>query len=122
MHEFSLAQSVCETIITIAKKNGASTIKRVKLKFGSFALIQEDQFQFCFDIIKKESNITKNTTLEIEWVPGKLKCLSCNFVGEVKDVPQEHNELAPIFQCPSCKKYTTEIISGSETVIDSIIV
>ncbi|MHA1226443.1 MAG: hydrogenase maturation nickel metallochaperone HypA/HybF [Candidatus Hodarchaeales archaeon] len=122
MHEFSLAQSVYETIITVAEKNGVHAIKRVKLKFGSFALIQEDQFRFCFDIIKKEDDITKNTALEIEWIPGKLKCLSCNFIGEVKDVSQEHNELAPIFQCPSCKKYTTEIISGSETVIDSIIV
>lgn len=120
MHEIALAKSVQETVIAIAIKNHKTSIKKIILKFGLFALIQEDQFRFCFDIIKKDSKLTKNTKLEIIWTKGELKCLECGFFGEIKEVSQDHTELAPIFQCPKCRKYATEIISGLDTKIDSI--
>jgi len=122
MHEFSLAQSVFDTILSIAKEQEVKCIKRIILKFGMFALIQEDQFRFCFDLIKTEFQITSSSELDIIWVPGELQCSKCGFEGKIKKVPQDHNELAPIFQCPSCNSYSTEIISGTETIIDSIIV
>ena len=83
MHEFSLAQSVQETVTSIALQQKAKSIKKVVLKFGSFALIQEDQFRFCFDIIKKESALLKDTDLEIEWIAGELRCLDCKFEGYI---------------------------------------
>ncbi|MHA2347300.1 MAG: hydrogenase maturation nickel metallochaperone HypA/HybF [Candidatus Hodarchaeales archaeon] len=122
MHEIALAKSVQETVISVAMKNNGTSIKKIILKFGLFALIQEDQFRFCFDIIKKDSNLTIDTELEVIWTKGELKCLECGFFGEVKDVPQDHSELVPIFKCPKCEKYATEIISGLETSIDSIVV
>jgi len=122
MHEFSLAQSVHETIISIAAQRKAKEIKKIILKFGAFALVQEDQFRFCFDIIKKDSQITLKSELEIIWVPGELRCYECKFQGKITDIPSEHNELAPIFECPECRSYSTEIISGTETYIDSIII
>ncbi|MHA2175044.1 MAG: hydrogenase/urease maturation nickel metallochaperone HypA [Candidatus Hodarchaeales archaeon] len=73
-------------------------------------------------MIKKDSNLTIDTELEVIWTKGELKCLECGFFGEVKDVPQDHSELVPIFKCPKCEKYATEIISGLETSIDSIVV
>lgn len=121
MHEFSLAQSVYDTTISIARKHKVKQIRKVVLKFGIFALIQEEQFRFCFDLIKTDSKLTAKADLEILWVPGELKCLECDFKGEVSSFPQEHQELAPIFQCPSCKSFSTEIISGTETIIDSLV-
>ncbi|GAG59053.1 unnamed protein product, partial [marine sediment metagenome] len=41
---------------------------------------------------------------------------------EVNADPHEYKELAPIFRCPDCESYSTEIISGTETTIDSLIV
>lgn len=122
MHEFSLAQSVHETISSIAKQRNAKEIKKIILKFGAFALVQEDQFRFCFDIIKKESLITHKSELDIIWIPGELRCLECKFQGKISKSPSEHTELAPIFECPKCRSYSTEIISGTETYIDSIII
>ena len=122
MHEFSLAQSVHETIISIATQRNAKEIKKIILKFGAFALVQEDQFRFCFDIIKKDTPTTAKSVLEIIWVPGELRCFECKFQGKISDIPAEHNELAPIFECPKCKSYSTEIISGTETFIDSIVI
>lgn len=121
MHEFSLAQSVFDTVVTIAQERRVDKIKLVVLKFGVFALIMEDQFRFCFDLLKTDSDLTKSSELKIIWTPGELKCLNCNFEGKIKDNPQEHNELAPIFQCPDCKSFQTEIISGTETIIDSLL-
>ncbi len=122
MHEFSLAQSVFDTIVSIAEKQNVKMIKKVILKFGMFALVQEDQFKFCFDIVKNDSEKTQNTILEIKWIPGVLRCLDCQFEGEIKKVPQDHIELAPIFKCPNCDSFSTEVLSGTETIIDSLLV
>lgn len=122
MHEFSLAQSVHETITTIASQRGAKEIKKIILKFGAFALVQEDQFRFCFDVIKKDSKITQKSELDIIWIPGILQCHECKFQGQIKDIPSEHDELVPIFECPKCRSYSTKIVSGTETYIDSIVI
>ena len=122
MHEFSLAQSVFDTIVSVAEKQNVDQIKKVILKFGMFALVQEEQFKFCFDIVKQDSKVTQDTVLEIRWIPGVLKCLDCNFNGEIEDSPQDHVELAPIFKCPKCQSFSTEVISGTETIIDSLLV
>ncbi|MHA1976069.1 MAG: hydrogenase maturation nickel metallochaperone HypA [Candidatus Hodarchaeales archaeon] len=122
MHEFSLAQSVQETVISIAKERAAKEIKKVILKFGAFALIEEEQFRFCFDILKKESSLLEAAELEIIWISGELRCQECNFEGKIEDTQQKHTELAPIFQCPTCKSYATDIISGTEATIDSIVI
>jgi hydrogenase nickel incorporation protein HypA/HybF len=122
MHEFSLAQSVLDTVVAVAKDRKVEKIKSVVLKFGLFALVQEDQFRFCFDLIKGNSDLTGSSELKIIWTPGKLKCMKCDFSGEVNADPDEYTELAPIFKCPNCESYSTEIISGTETTIDSLIV
>ncbi len=122
MHEFSLAQSVLETTMTIARERKVEKIIKIVLKFGMFALVQEDQFRFCFDLIKTDSDLTATSELEIIWIPGELQCESCAFEGKIDNFPQEYTELAPIFRCPACKSYSTKIISGTETIIDSIVV
>lgn len=122
MHECSFAQSVYDTVISLAKKQHATEIKKVVMSFGTFTRVQVDQFQFCFDLVKTESEMTRNTELEINWVPGELKCQRCGFEGQVAEPPQDHSDLAPIFPCPTCDSYATEILSGTETTIDSIVV
>ncbi|MHA1970112.1 MAG: hydrogenase maturation nickel metallochaperone HypA/HybF [Candidatus Hodarchaeales archaeon] len=122
MHEFSLAQSVLDTVVTIANDRKVEKIRSIVLKFGLFALVQEDQFRFCFDLIKRNSELTADSELKIIWTPGELKCMKCDFSGEVNKDPHESTELAPIFKCPDCDSYSTEIISGTETTIDSLIV
>lgn len=122
MHEFSLAQSVLETTMAIAREQKAERIKKIILKFGIFALVQEDQFRFCFDLIKADDNLTATSELEIIWTPGELQCETCAFKGKIENSSQEHSELSPIFQCPTCHSYSTKIISGTETIIDSIII
>jgi hydrogenase nickel incorporation protein HypA/HybF len=122
MHEFSLAQSVQETVISIAKKQSAREIKKVILKFGAFALIEEDQFRFCFEILQKESKLLEKAALEIIWISGELRCQQCDFEGKIEGISQEHTELAPVFKCPKCQSYATDIISGTEATIDSIVI
>ena len=122
MHEFSLAQSVLETIMNIAREQKVKRIRKVILKFGVFALVQEDQFRFCFDLIKADSKLTATSELVIIWIPGELQCENCAFRGKIENSSQDHSELAPIFKCPTCQSYATKVISGTETVIDSIVV
>lgn len=115
-------QSVIETMLSTAQERGLRNIRKVVLKFGTFALIQEDQFRFCFDLIKKDSRITENSELDIIWVPGQLKCQECGFEGEKKDISQRNDNLIPLFQCPVCNSYSTRVLSGTEMIIDSLLV
>lgn len=120
MHEFSLAQNVIETAIDVAKKHHAKQIKQIALKFGQFALVVEDQFRFCFDVLKKDNILTKDTNLSIEWIDGELECKKCDFCGSSKPDPNDVNALMPLFRCPKCGSFDTNIISGTETFIENI--
>ena len=91
MHEFSLAQSVQETVISIARKQAAREIKKVILKFGAFALIEEDQFRFCFEILQKESELLEETELEIIWISETILLKSL--------LKGMYNKAAPQFCC-----------------------
>jgi hydrogenase nickel insertion protein HypA len=109
-------------VVTQAKKQDAIEIKKVVMSFGSFSSVHLDQFKFCFDLVKVENDLTRNTELVINRVPGELKCQKCGFEGEISDIPSGHEDLAPVFPCPSCSSFTTEILSGTETTVDSIVV
>jgi hydrogenase nickel incorporation protein HypA/HybF len=115
-------QSVIETMLSNAQERGLKNIRKVVLKFGTFALIQEDQFRFCFDLIKKDSHITENSELDIIWVPGQLKCQECGFEGDKNDISGKNDNIIPLFQCPACNSYSTMVLSGTEMIIDSLLV
>ncbi|MFW9855107.1 MAG: hydrogenase maturation nickel metallochaperone HypA [Candidatus Thorarchaeota archaeon] len=122
MHECSFAQSVIDTVVSQAKNQNVKKIKEVVMSFGVFSSIHLDQFAFCFDLVKIENDLTRSTNLVIKRVPGELKCQTCGFEGEISEIPTSQQDLAPVYPCPSCSSFTTEILSGTETTVESIVV
>jgi hydrogenase nickel incorporation protein HypA/HybF len=106
LHELSITQSILSQALTEAQKYSAKKIKKIKLQIGLGTAIVPDCVQFYFNTIKANT-IAKNSVLDIETIPVKLRCPKCK--KEYKDLEITCN----------CKK-GVEIISGQEMIIEYI--
>jgi Zn finger protein HypA/HybF involved in hydrogenase expression len=70
VHEFSLAQSLMQQVSDLAAKHQASSVLRVCVAVGEMSGIVIDSFQFGFEILSKEQELTKEAVLDIENVGG----------------------------------------------------
>ncbi len=106
MHELSITQSILEQALTEAEKHKAKKINKIKLQIGAGTAIAADCVQFYFNTIKADT-IAKNSVLDIEMVPVKLRCPKCK---------KEYKDLEIICDC----KKGVEIVSGQEMIVEYI--
>jgi len=87
MHEYSLTQSIIETVerhAAAAAENGESfTVRKINLVIGESSGIMGESIRLYFDIIAKGSNC-ENAVLEIESVKSMLRCKVCGALFERK--------------------------------------
>jgi len=69
MHETHLIEPVIKGISEHAKKEGAKTVSRVRLKIGEFTGVKEDSFKETFSVLAKGSML-ENAELELTFFPG----------------------------------------------------
>ena len=106
MHEFSIAQSIVETVIKVAQDNGASQILGVNLEVGEVAFVNVDQLGWHIQMLTQGLSIAfalshQNQTFQHVFVFGILGTQGLeDFLGFiVLPVPQvkfpEHIGLFP---------------------------
>ncbi len=123
MHEISLAQSLANSAIKIAKENGAKKIKHIVVKIGTFAAISEESFRMGMNMILDDDPIADNVNLEIIYEDGILECKNCGYHGTIphNEIPHDHShEIHPTIKCPECHSLNTKIISGLDSYLDKI--
>jgi len=106
--------SIVDSLIKIVleewkRQGGEGKVSRINLRIGKFTAIIPRTFQFCFDILAKDT-VLENAQLEIAEVPVKVRCSQCNSIREIDQ---------PVFICPECGEKGLEIISGRELFIES---
>ena len=69
MHETHLIEPVIKGISEHAKKEGAKTVSKVRLKIGELTCVKEDSFRETFQVLAKGTMI-ENAELEIIFFPG----------------------------------------------------
>ena len=94
MHEMSLVQSLFAQLNDLAAENQAKKITTVTMKIGPLAGVVVDSFQFGFDILSAERELTAGAKLIIKQSPVSYTCTGCGKV-EVTAGPR------PI-ECPAC--------------------
>ncbi|MHA1238343.1 MAG: hydrogenase maturation nickel metallochaperone HypA [Candidatus Odinarchaeia archaeon] len=121
MHEFSTAQAILGTVIEVATRYNASEILEVDLEIGEFTLLNPEQLNFAFKVLS-EGTIAKNAKLKIFKKPGKIKCNTCGYEGNVEDLSDasHYNIFSMSFRCPKCGSTDTDILGGRETNIKNI--
>ncbi len=69
MHETHLIEPVIKGISEHAKKEGAKSVSKVRLKIGEFTGVKEDSFKETFSVLAKGSML-ENAEIELTFFPG----------------------------------------------------
>jgi hydrogenase nickel incorporation protein HypA/HybF len=118
MHELSMADSMVNAILNVAKKNDAISITEATLEVGELTMLNPEQLKFMIDVLR-EDTILKDATININMVPIKIKCDSCGFTGETK-TDENMDHLMAVAKCPKCDKTHVQVIEGQECNIKTI--
>ena len=69
MHETHLVEPIIRGISEHAKREGAKSVSKVRLKIGEFTGIKEDSFKETFSVLAKKTMLEK-AELELTFFPG----------------------------------------------------
>jgi len=112
MHELSIALSIVDIAEKEVKKNNASEVIEIELEIGKLSGVEPYALDFAWDqaILKTVLEKAKRKTLYIE---AKAECQDCGHQFEIDNLYDE---------CPVCKSYMKELISGRELRVKSLTV
>ena len=105
MHELSIAQSIVEVVEARAAEYNAAHVKNVRLKIGEASGVVIDSLNFCFEMLASLEPTLAGAQLLTDIVPHRAHCRHCAHEFSVTNF---------IAQCPTCKEWSDEIISGTE--------
>ena len=125
MHELSLAHSLIEQLLDLAKEHQAERITRVSVTLGPFSGIVRDSFEFGFDNLKKSQNATRDAVLKLETPDPVYLCLDCDkasvipFLVPNDPMDMKHHSLYPK-KCPWCCSNRLSPKDGTELILNQV--
>lgn len=107
MHEMSLVQALLTQLATLAAEHDKKRVITVTLDIGPLSGVVIDSFQFGFDILSAENDLTKGAKLIIISPPATYQCIRCG-----------HRQSAAVRpdSCPECGE-TLLIPEGGDAII-----
>jgi len=125
MHELSLAQSLLDQLLDLAREHGASRITRVAVTIGPFSGVVRDSFAFGFDTLKGALEVTRDAVLDLETPDPLYLCLDCNRVSVIPFAASEWSPdpLAGGFypkKCPWCCLTRLSPKGGTELTLNQV--
>lgn len=111
MHEASLAQNIIEDILgRIERGQIPDRVRSVNLLVGRLTAVVPANLQFLFDALARDSAL-EGARLDIELVPIRACCTSCEEYFEIEDV---------YFSCRQCGSPDVQVLGGTELLIESV--
>jgi len=108
MHEISLVQGLLRQLADLAREHQVKAISKVRVEIGPLSGIVIDSFQFGFDVLSAEQDLTSEALLEIVTPPIQYKCCFCGHVClSSAGVPDS---------CPECS-HTLLVPEGGDGLI-----
>lgn len=111
MHEGAIVHSLLEIAKDIRRKEELHEITEVKIVVGKFHQIMEEVMLTNFEFMKAEYEGFENAILNIIERDVNVKCKACGHEFRIEE---------PIFLCPCCDSFETELIAGKELFIESM--
>ena len=112
MHEVSMMQNTLDIAIAQAKQNNATKIDRLTMNIGELSGVIPEALEFAFKVLTNKT-IAENAQLEINFIAVVCHCQKCDC-----DFQPE----AYIYECPQCGQISSDVISGRELELDSVVV
>jgi hydrogenase nickel insertion protein HypA len=107
MHELSLVQALFSQLTSLATKHNKTRVLAVTVDIGPLAGVVTDSFQFAFDALAAESDLTKGAKLTILNPQTSYLCVRCGY--------RQSTPLRPD-HCPECNE-TMLIPEGGDAII-----
>ncbi len=111
MHELSIAMEILDIVRRESTSHGARTVTKVRLRIGDISGVETDSLSFCFNAVKGENLLTADAELEIEKIPVRILCHTCEM-----EFPANGHTVT----CPSCEGFETTLLQGEELEIADI--
>ncbi len=111
MHELSLALEVIDVASREAVKNHVTTIVEIRIEVGKLSGVDAGAFLTALEI-SAVNTILGNAKIILTETTGKGKCAACD---EDFEMPELYTS------CPGCGKMPSEIISGREFRVVSML-
>jgi hydrogenase nickel incorporation protein HypA/HybF len=108
MHELAIAQSIVEAVEAKASACNAAQVRAVRLKIGEASGVVTDSLTFCFEMMANLDPTLAGAQLLIDTMPHRAHCHYCASEFSVTNF---------VAQCPTCKEWSNEIVSGTELQI-----
>lgn len=111
MHELSLIQGIFDSVVPVARQNGATKITSVKIVVGEMTMVVPEAMEFAFGVLSEDDPLLDGARLEMEFVTPRSACLECENEFEHD---RFHN------RCPKCGSASTLLVAGRELEIASM--
>ncbi|MEA1972930.1 MAG: hydrogenase maturation nickel metallochaperone HypA [Candidatus Cloacimonadota bacterium] len=113
MHESSIVLSILESTSKIRDEENLEKIDTIKIVVGKMHQIIPKFMYDLFAEMKMGFSGFENTQLQLTEIDVYILCPDC---GQKTNIAAE-----PIFICPKCNSLNTELVSGDEFYIESIV-
>lgn len=112
MHEFSIAVSIIESVEKEAASNNASSVTEITLDIGTMSGVEYYALDTALEMAKKGTIIDKANII-VNKIQAKAVCLECGNNFEISSITDN---------CTKCGNLFSNIISGKELKIKSIVI
>lgn len=106
MHELSLCQAICATVL---ERADGRPVCRVDVRIGYLRQVVPDSLQFSWEMLTEGTDL-EGCVLVIDHVPAVVRCRACG-VDTTLDWP--------VLACATCEGHDVELLSGEELQIAS---
>jgi len=106
MHEMSLVQNLIAQLAELAARHDKRRVISVTVDIGPLSGVVIDSFQFAFDVLAAENELTAGARLIIINPPASYRCVGCG---------DEQSALFRPDHCPKCKE-TLLIPEGGDAI------
>ncbi len=112
MHEFSVAMSIIEVVEKEASEINSKSVSEITLDIGTMAGIEYYALDTALEMAVKDT-ILEKAAITVNRIDAIARCSVCKYEFLIKNITDV---------CPSCGSFFSDIISGKELKIKSIVV
>ncbi len=110
MHEASIAESLIEQVLDLARLHRLQEVTRVHVEVGVQRLVVPEALELAFQAASEET-LAAGARLDLTEVAIRARCQACGneYDAEIDD-----------YTCPSCGRAQAELIAGDDIVLVSL--
>ncbi|VAW29149.1 hypothetical protein MNBD_BACTEROID06-1779 [hydrothermal vent metagenome] len=110
MHELSIALGIVKIAEDERQKANAQKVDRIELEIGALSGVELESLEFVWPMAVKDTVLEK-AIYEVDYVQGKAECLECGQAYPIKHLYDN---------CPTCKGYFKDVVSGKELRVKAL--